>query len=204
VVNGGYGGSVRDLRPCLHYLDKDERLIGWMQFCDTSSEAVVVPNFELLEVAGGSGLCWEFSDEERFERFLMGEPRVLLTAGEEGGSVTLFANPECAEEIVEHFLRALRGVPQASFLNFLWRREVERFLGESAGEHERVDHDALVTTCIAHTSWDGGSCIELQVTSRDGESSYLRELVGRDLLQCRLIFPSPESTSWKPPQFEWR
>ena len=41
--------GVLELRTCSQYMNSDRKLVGWMSYRDTNSEAFVIPNLALLE-----------------------------------------------------------------------------------------------------------------------------------------------------------
>lgn len=201
--------GVLELRTCSRYLSEDSKIVGWMSYRDASSEVFVVPNLDLLERDSGSRVTEEIQDADRYERFFEGEARVLLSGGADEGAIDIFATPECEREIVEHFLTAIRGAPQASLLYHLWSRELRRFLGASLESREResladfVRHD-VITRCVSHTDGFGESSILLEISLRDPEAPLFRELFGKPTLRCAMIMDQREATRWKCPRFEWR
>ena len=204
---GGDRG-VLELRTCSRYLSEDSKIVGWMSYQDASSGVFVVPNLALLERYDGSRVTEEIEDADRYERFFEGEARVLLIGGAEEGAIDIFATPECEREIVEHFLTAIRGGPQASLLHHLWSRELQRFLGVSleSGERESfadfVRHD-VITRCVSHSDGFGESSILLEISLRDPEAPLFRELFGKPTLECKMIMGQREATRWMCPRFEW-
>jgi len=210
-LGGSEEGSrgVLELRTCSQYMSSDRKLVGWMSYRDTSSEAFVITNHALQERSGASSLSSEVHDSERYERFFMGEARVLLIAGAEEGSIGVFATPACEREMVEHFLVALRGGAQASFLNYLWQREFQRHLSAHGIEMEgdartHLFRDHVVARCVSITDGGGGSSLDLQVSLRNPDKTLFVEVFGTDNITCRMIVAPQESRSWRCPRFEWR
>lgn len=198
-----------ELRSCSRYITEDEKLVGWMSYRDVASGEFVIPNLALLERYDQYLHRDEIEDSDRYERFFAGEARVLIVGGAEEGSIDIFATPECEPELVEHFLVAIRGAPQASLLHHLWLRELERFLGvsmegfeiESLGDFMRDD---VVTRCVSHTDGFGESSILLQISPQDPEDQIFQEMFGRPTLECAMIMCRREATPWMRPRFEWR
>lgn len=202
-------GGVLELRTCSQYMNSDRKLVGWMSYRDTTSEAFVIPNFDLLERSGEDLRGREVHDTERYERFFAGEARVLLMAGAEEGSIGVFATPECEPEMIEHFLAAIRGGTQASFLNYLWQREFQRYLGGHGIEMDGDDRlhvfrDEVDVRCISHTDGDSGSSLELQVSLCNPDNTLFVEVFGNKSITCRMIVVPQGSSSWRRPRFEWR
>jgi hypothetical protein len=202
-------GGVLELRTCSQYINRNQKLVGWMSYRDTNSEAFVIPNLALLERSGEGAHTSEVPDSERYERFFEGEARVLLIAGAEEGSIGVFATPQCEREMVEHFLVALRGGAQASFLNYLWQREFERYLGAHGVDMEgdarlHVFRDEVVVRCLSCNDGDGGSSVDLEVSLRDPDNTLFSEVFGSKNIICRMILAPQTSSSWRRPSFEWR
>lgn len=202
-------GGVLELRTCSQYMNSERKLVGWMSYRDTTSETFVIPNFDLLERSGGGLRASEVHDSERYERFFFGEARVLLMAGAEEGSIGVFATPECEREMIEHFLVALRGGPQASFLKYLWQREFQRYLGVHGIEMEGDDsfhvfRDEVDIRCMSTSDGDSGSSFELQVRLRNPDNTLFDEVFGSKSITCRMVVVPQGSSSWRRPRFEWR
>jgi hypothetical protein len=163
TMEGGYLSAGVDgeseprfeVRSCDQYNTNDRRHLCWVSYRDRDTEAFVVPNLSLLNVEGDTTVSEDGADTARIERFFDGEARVVITADGDRSSVEIFATPECEQEIVEHFLLAIRGAGQASFLHHLWLGEVTRFL-EANGlslVHDSVEdfvREGTHTGCVSY------------------------------------------------------
>ena len=130
-------------------------------------------------------------------------------AGADEGSIGVFATPECEREMIEHFLVALRGGPQASFLKYLWQREFQRYLGVHGIEMEGDDsfhvfRDEVDVRCMSTSDGDSGCSFELQVRLRNPDNTLFVEVFGSKNITCRMVVVPQGSSSWRRPRFEWR
>lgn len=212
-LSGGAQGesdSLLEVRSCDQYMTRDRRTLCWVSYRDRGSEAFLVPNLSLLSV-DGDGLSAENGGEAaRYERFFDGEARVVITAGDDESSVDIFASPACGREMVDHFLLAIRGAEQASYLRHLWQCEVARFLeangiGLFHGSLEDLVRDETITTCVSHSCGSLGvpDSLELEVMPLDAQVPLFMSIFGGRSVTGRMIFAPHEGGRWQPPRFEW-
>jgi hypothetical protein len=195
---------------CDQFMTRDGRDVCWVRYLDTRSEAFLAPNLRLFDSNGGGIGSEDLTDAQRVERFFAGDVRVVLTARDEGAEVEIFATPECESELIEHFLLAIRGTDHASYLHYLWQREVSGVLQANGLSvfHDSPDdfvRDETVTSCVSHSSGSQGvaDCLDLEVTARDPRNPLFVSLCGAQSIACRMIFHPDAGRSWQPPRFEW-
>jgi len=199
-----------EVRSCDQYITHDRRHLCWVSYRDRDTEAVVVPNLSLLNVEGDTTVSEDAADTARIERFFDGEARVVITSDGDRSSMEVFATPECEREIVEHFLLAIRGAGQASFLHHLWLGEVTRFF-EANGlslVHDSVEDFVRKRTCTACVSYGCSSpgvadYLDLEVSVVEPRDPFFMSMFGARSVMCRMVFAQQDGARWVPPRWEW-
>ncbi|MEY4669290.1 MAG: hypothetical protein RL518_1989 [Pseudomonadota bacterium] len=213
ISESAQGDEERSLevRTCEQYLTSDRRDVCWVRYLDTRTETFLVPNLLVFDVAHEGMPINVLGDAQRMERFFAGEVRVVLTSGSEGAEVGIFATPECGPELVEHFLAAIRGADQASYLFYLWQRELSAFFNAHGltifqDAPEDFVRDETTTSCVSHGCGPlaGSDYLNLEVSLRDPCNPLLLSLFGSRSIACRMVFNAQSGRSWQRPHFEWR
>ena len=191
-----------------------ELSVRWISYTEAQTEASLLPDFNALIAVTSVGCSESEIEVQGVERFTTAEVRVLMLGEDDDVALGVFVPSACRGEAIDHFLKALSGSGEPSFLYNALEREMVRVLdGDTALDSK--DYLELLTWFRANLAW---SVVRLEeaVSYNVHTESVVIELMMKDhvgydfsgafgtpTLRCNVSFGSPKGALVERPLFEW-
>lgn len=202
-------GGSNQIAACLGRagISVNGRVVRWLVLKDEDQGGYVIPHLPALrsELTFDHRLGIENPGNEVFQ---FGEARLVLLVDGSVVRVEVLAALECLDEAVEHFLRALRGSGESSFVQDMWESELLCFLEEQKAlddvgqELTHYIRESVETKCIGHSSSEREDWILLQLKPSEALQPRFSELWGERHVSCRLVLRSGDDNYIRP-RFIW-
>ncbi|MEY4701399.1 MAG: hypothetical protein RL326_1586 [Pseudomonadota bacterium] len=192
----------------------DGLAVRWVSFTEEQTQSWLLPDFNAVQAMVNAESPDLEVDVQGVERFAAAEARVLMVGEGDEIGLGVFVPAACRAEAIEHFVRAIAGSGEPSFLYNALEQEVVRVLdGETTIGSK--DYQDVLTWIRANLSWsvvcfdssasysNTAESIVLDLMMNDPESQDFLEAFGAPALRCRVSFGNPQSALVERPSFEW-
>lgn len=192
----------------------DELAVRWLSYIEAQTESSLLPDFHAVQAIANAESSELEVDVQGVERFSSGEARVLMIGEGEDIGLAVFVPAVCRAEAIEHFIRAVAGSREPSFLYNALEQEVVRVLEGDTPVGSKDYQDVLiwiranlfwsvagfnsVVTCGA-----ASESVVLDLAMTDPESQDFLETFGVPQLRCTVSFGNAQGALVERPTFEW-
>ena len=192
----------------------DELSVRWLSYTEEQTQSWLLPDFNAVQAMLNAESPDLEVDVEGVERFTAAEARVLMIGEGDEIGLGVFVPTACRAEAIEHFVRAIAGSGEPSFLYNALEQEVVRVLDGDTSIGSKNYQDVLLWI-RANLSWSvvcfegAASCsataesIVLDLMMNDPESQAFTETFGTPALRCKISFGNPQGALVERPSFEW-
>lgn len=188
--------------------------VRWISYTETQTESSLLPDFNAIQVLASAESPQTEVEIQGVERFSSGEARVLMIGEGEEVALGVFVLAACRAEAIEHFIRAVAGSGEPSFLYNALEQEVVRRLDGDTPVGSKDYNDVLIwiraSLAWSVVSLDSAiSCtlaaesIVLKLRMADPDSDVFVESFGSPTLTCKVTFGNPDGALVERPTFEW-
>jgi hypothetical protein len=202
IRRGGSGALSEDLA------------VRWLSYTEEQTQSWLLPDFNAVQAMVNAESPDLEVDVQGVERFTVAEARVLMIGEGDEIGLGVFVPAACRAEAIEHFVRAIAGSGEPSFLYNALEQEVVRVLDGETPVGSK-DYQDVLTWIRANLSWsvvcfhssasysNTAESIVLDLMMHDPESQDFLEAFGAPALRCRVSFGNPQSAFVQRPSFEW-
>jgi hypothetical protein len=192
----------------------DELAVRWLSYIEEQTQSWLLPDFNAVQAMLNAESPDLEVDVQGGERFTTAEARVLMIGEGDEIGLGVFVPTACRAEAIEHFVRAIAGSGEPSFLYNALEQEVVRVLDGETPIGSKNYQDVLIwiranlswsVVCFdSSASWSANAeSIVLDLMMNDPESQDFMETFGTSALRCRVSFGNPQSALVERPSFEW-
>lgn len=191
-----------------------ELAVRWLSYTEAQTESSLLPDFNALQAIANADSPELEVDIQGVERFFSGEARVLMIGESEDIGLGVFVPAACRGEAIEHFIRAVAGSGEPSFLYHSLEQEVVRVLDGDRPIGSKDYQDVLIWI-RNNLSWvvvgfdsyvTGGTTSErvvLDLVMTDPESQDFLATFGVPQLRCTVSLGNAQGALVERPTFEW-
>jgi|GEM_PF-5996328 len=188
--------------------------VRWLSFAEDQTQSYLLPDYNVVQAIATEESQGLLVDVQGVERFTAAEVRVLMIGEGEDIALGVFVPSACRAEAIEHFMRAVAGFREPSFLYSALEQEVRRILDGARDIGSDYYQDSL-TWIRANLTWSvecfdsTTSCyatsesLVLELRIADPESEVFIENFGSPFLRCKISFGNPHNALVARPAFHW-
>jgi hypothetical protein len=190
----------------------DELAVRWLSYIEEQTQSWLLPDFNAVQAMLNAESPDLEVDVQGGERFTTAEARVLMIGEGDEIGLGVFVPTACRAEAIEHFVRAIAGSGEPSFLYNALEQEVVRVLDGETPIGSKNYQDVLIRANLSWSvvcfdssaSWSANAeSIVLDLMMNDPESQDFMETFGTSALRCRVSFGNPQSALVERPSCEW-
>ncbi len=192
----------------------DELSVRWLSYIEEQTQSWLLPDFNAVQAMVNAESPDLEVEVQGVERFTGAEARVLMIGEGEEIGLGVFVPTACRAEAIEHFVRAIAGSGEPSFLYNALEQEVVRVLDGDTPVGSKNYQDVLMWI-RANLSWSvvcfdslasysaTAESVVLDLMMNDPESQAFTEAFGTTALRCKISFGNSQGALVERPSFEW-